>query len=107
MISGSDSAKKKLPAWIRDGLAKAGRDLQKKMHEEMAEQQLALTQKLSDIEELTVSEVEGTEVPTALRRISGYDQAVSRSPSPMSLPTDEVSIGYSISSSRESLNVVH
>ena len=87
-LIGSEPAKKRLPAWIRDGLAKAGRDLQKKMHVEMEEQQLALSQKQNDRQEQSAIEVGNDEIPAGLRRISGYDQSVSRTPSP---PTDEVS----------------
>jgi hypothetical protein len=82
----SEPAKKRLPAWIRDGLAKAGRDLQKKLHGEMEEQQLTLSHQQNDRQEQHSIEMGNDDVPGGLRRISGYEQSVSRTPSP---PTDE------------------
>jgi hypothetical protein len=86
-VLASEPAKKRLPAWIRDGLAKAGRDLQKKLHGEMEEQQLTLSHQQNDRQEQHSIEMGNDDVPGGLRRISGYEQSVSRTPSP---PTDEV-----------------
>lgn len=91
MIAGADLAKKRLPAWIRDGLAKAGHDLQKKMYEGLVNKHQSAVQDVHDQEDHSVIEMEVVKEvrvdDIGARRISGYEQTVSRSPSP---PTDKV-----------------